>query len=73
MCILDLRDQWQLAIDFNGYPGQYILRNTVPRMLVLDIHKAQKVSEYFTSNGTIWMHISSTTCLNKPLKSEFVH
>jgi len=29
-----LRDQWQL--------GQYMLRNTVPRMFVLDVHKAQK-------------------------------
>jgi len=37
-----LQNQWQLAIDFDGYSGQHTLRNTIPRMLVLDVHKAQK-------------------------------
>jgi len=37
-----LQSQWQVAIDFQAYPGQYTLRNTIPRMLVLDVHKAQR-------------------------------
>jgi len=72
-----LQNQWQVAIDFQAYPGQHTLRNTTPHMLVLDVHKAQKTQAvkdvmyrmhtYSTSNGSCWLYLISPTprCLSQ--------
>jgi len=73
-----LQNQWQVEIDFQAYLGQYRYtpRNTIPRMLVLDVHKAQKTqavkdvnasNAYSTSNGSCWLYLISPTprCLSQ--------
>ena len=63
-----------------AYPGQYTLRNTIPRMLVLDVHKAQEtqaVKDVIHRMHTLPVMVPAgctslvqplDVCLNKPLK-----
>jgi len=75
-----LQNQWKLAIDFDGYSGQHILRNTIPHMLVLDVHKAQKtpaVKDLMHRFNTLPVMVPAgctslvqplDVCINKPLE-----
>lgn len=41
------------AIDFQGYRGQHTFRNTVPYMLLRDVHKAQKTQADKAADGRL--------------------
>jgi len=64
----------------DGYSGQHTLRNTLPRMLVFDVHKAQKtpaVKDLMHRFNTLPVIVPAgctslvqplDVCINKPLK-----
>ena len=79
-----LNQQWKLSVYILSTPGhmESILNNTVPRMLVLDVHRAQKtdrIKALFKSLNTVMAMVPSgctslvqplDVCINKPFKDQ---